>query len=916
MNTALKNIKFKYQLLLLLALPALAIVLLSGEKLSQSLGQLSHIRHAQEAAQEISASTDIVQLLQQERGLSTRAVGSTDRNEPLAAKRKQSDARIADFERFLVSIRGNSRSIDHPRDRGPLRASLERIHDIRIAIDSEDAQALEGFRAYSDVIEAVIRHAKRCGAESELGSIAPELTRQQERLQRLLKIVDYAAQERGLINIILVSGLIRPALFQWVSTVNWMQNKLIHAYDDDRGPGDSIVLSTALNQPEFLLLETTRQAVIQKTRRDELLNNINRITGYGGLIHNFKNYLIRKDGRNRADFTQQHGELVRLFERYKRTTNLTENERAAIDSLERTFNIYRQRLAIIDEVKGKIPELAQSTRDLDLHLVVDDSPALEALRNLQYGSDFIAPDLWFQLATRRMEILEKTRETGYREYTVGLARLERAAFKSAVITALLIFGVLFITATISKSIFNRLVGGIQSVALQMKRALDTGSLIDESLIGKDELGIMATSLNDLIRERTVINQELDESRVQLEELLEQKSHDYDRQQHIIEGVIQTSQDGIITIDSTGTVLDFNPAAEELFLYTADEAIGRDICDLIIPENMRDAHRQGLLRATALPEGAAVRQRYEVPAMRADDTHLTIELALGRIVVDGSVLFTAFLRDITDRLQHQQELEKAKESAEIANQAKSEFLANMSHELRTPMHAILSFSDMGLRRHRTISHEKLHKYFSTINLSGSRLLKLLNELLDLAKIEAKMMSYDFRVCDLDGIAREAIAEYDGLLQQKNLKVVFLPVEFPARVAVDNEKVGRVIKNLLSNAMKFTPEHRTIIVSVSQEKIAAEMGEPRPALKLCVQDQGIGIPEDELKSVFDKFIQSSKSKTGAGGTGLGLAICKEIIAAHHGEIWAMNNANDDGCAFSILLPIRQPSAICSTADVLHG
>jgi PAS domain S-box-containing protein len=244
-----------------------------------------------------------------------------------------------------------------------------------------------------------------------------------------------------------------------------------------------------------------------------------------------------------------------------------------------------------------------------------------------------------------------------------------------------------------------------------------------------------------------------------------------------------------------------------------------------------------------------------------------------------------------------ELIEAKEIAEKANLEKSRFLANMSHELRTPMHAILSFSHLGLKNAKD---GKIRNYLEKIHFSGERLTKLLDDLLDLSKLESGKLTADFKQANLMELVNNCLSEVDSLISQKGLNITFHSDQESSLVEIDEKLIHQVMINLLSNAIKFSPVEGEIAIKIHH---CSHFGQA--SLQLSVSDEGVGIPYDELEDVFDKFVQSSKTRSGGGGTGLGLPISREIINLHRGKIWAESPTagKKAGSSFIFFIPVKQ-------------
>ncbi len=271
---------------------------------------------------------------------------------------------------------------------------------------------------------------------------------------------------------------------------------------------------------------------------------------------------------------------------------------------------------------------------------------------------------------------------------------------------------------------------------------------------------------------------------------------------------------------------------------------------------------------------------------------TAELALSNKELKSAIL---------EHRKIEKKLMVAKKEAEDANKAKDDFLANMSHELRTPMHHILNYSKFGIEKIEQVDNEQLKKFFTRINISGNKLLVLLNDLLDLSRLESGKLNLNIGKYDIISIINNVADNFVETSEGTDFSLEIIQPEFPTTIECDSIRIEQIIKKLFSNVIKYSPSKANVLVSFKESIIKTAEG-PIPALITTVSDQGIGIPESELESIFDKFIQGSETDASAGGIGLGLSICKGIVKHHQGTIWAKNNPGG-GAIFRFELPYCQ-------------
>lgn len=352
-------------------------------------------------------------------------------------------------------------------------------------------------------------------------------------------------------------------------------------------------------------------------------------------------------------------------------------------------------------------------------------------------------------------------------------------------------------------------------------------------------------------------------------------------------LVEQAGDAIFVINESGVLDSVNPMAVKLLGYSEEEYKQMGFFDLIAPQH-QDRLKEKFQR---LLERGSVLESIELLPKRGDPVPVEINT-----VSLGNGLYQAIVRDITVRKQLEEDLAKQRDRAEEASRLKSEFLASISHELRTPLHAILSYADFGLERAAQADRERLRRYFFEIKDSGALLLNLINDLLDLSKIEAGRMPYRRSPLTMRVVIDDACSRVAQLAEAKeiSLDVEAIPREWI--VYGDYEMLLRVFINLLGNAIKFTPQGGSIRIVAEQREGCYQFG---------VRDSGQGIYPEEVDIIFDKFVQSSlHAQKGMSGSGLGLSICRGIIEAHEGKIWAESAGPNQGSTFYFRLPCYQP------------
>lgn len=377
-------------------------------------------------------------------------------------------------------------------------------------------------------------------------------------------------------------------------------------------------------------------------------------------------------------------------------------------------------------------------------------------------------------------------------------------------------------------------------------------------------------------------------------------------------LLEAAPDAILQVDAEGRIILLNRVTEDMFGYAREELLGKPV-EVLIPRELHARHAEHRAQYREHPMTRTMGSGLALEGIRKDGSRFPVEISLSPSPSAEEFRVTAIIRDITerkvaeDRLRKIQEdytqrlaesnaeLELTNRELERANRLKSEFLASMSHELRTPLHTIIGFSELLAEQLEGPLNPKQMRFIQHIHKDSLHLLELINDILDISKIEAGRLELRPEAFDFSALVAESLASVRALAEAK-FQVLEADLRVATAIEADRLRIRQVLVNLLSNAIKFTPE---------QGRIRLEARVHDRFVVISVMDTGIGIPAEEHDFIFDKFHQVGNTTLGVReGTGLGLAITKRLVEQHGGTI-RVDSQPGQGSTFFVTLPVTPPA-----------
>ena len=359
--------------------------------------------------------------------------------------------------------------------------------------------------------------------------------------------------------------------------------------------------------------------------------------------------------------------------------------------------------------------------------------------------------------------------------------------------------------------------------------------------------------------------------------------------------LESVPDAIVIVDKQGNIQSVNKQTEEMFGYLRNEIIGNKI-ELLMPSRFKEAHpghRDGFV---SHPKTRKMGEGMQLFAQRKNGLEFPVEISLSNIETEDGFMVCSSIRDVSNQKRIEKDLNEAILKAENATKSKQQFLSNMSHEIRTPMNAIIGFTKVILKTELT---PKQKEYLNAIKMSGDTLIVLINDILDLAKVDAGKMIFEKAPFKLSLSIATMLHLFETKIQEKNLElIVKYDQNIPEVLVGDAIRLHQIILNLVGNAIKFTSEGK---ITVSVRKLTEDT--ENITIEFSIADTGIGIEAKKIDKIFENFQQAhSQTSRIFGGTGLGLAIVKQLVEKQGGSI-RVESEVDKGATFSFVLAFKK-------------
>ncbi len=927
------------KLFLLTIIPIIILTLFMSRSIKEEYTDYTQVIDLDEFTSFSNNANSLLQNLHTEQTLAQEYIlheESSRGKEQLTAQFRQTDTALEEFAtKFLPRLSGG-------HENAKIKQALDFLPSLRQGITYRTISQITLSRYYESLVERLLssfEHYALISKDERIDTFSM-------LLKELLILKERAFQEKALLHAIFSSAQMTPEQHQQFSRLLVAQE---HHSDVAYLPLKQLNISDKL--PDLYEAESyvsSFRHTIQTIReRQHLFSRLKEIIGYGGLVHTFKNYLLRGEAAYYERFIADYPHFLEILNAYQSLAISNQDEYTDLLILEDIFEQYRNNLDLIKSMRSQ----GYSREAIDKAVRIDDMIATDALKRLPRRALAIDPQLWAQAADKRLSTIEEIQALIFIRTQERMEFIQDHAWdmlvRNILVNLLLIALLIGLTYTLAQHII-RSVRTVQDglghffdyisfkrdnpPAIHVNSSDEFALMADEinrqivsaqTRIEQDEIFILeATEITEKMRDgdfnvstaftplspslqklHTVlselvllIQQKIEEQTTELEQLNASLSDQVREQTRALQAKFQELNQFKLAIEQTmlvcsvskeGIISEANSSFYKQLHYTEDEVVGRHILDFIEHSERKNIEKTvySVISKGDIYQGIQPLLSKKGDVLHADSAITPIQNASGEISE-----YICFYHNITPIIE-------ARDNAIAAEKSKDEFLSNMSHEIRTPLNAILGF--VGILQKR-LQDEKDLNYLEVIANSGTSLLAIINDILDFAKIQSgkfQIAPYPFQ--PVEQLSQAAMLFASKAYEKEITYLVYIDPNLPSCINADMIRIKQVLSNLLSNAIKFTPTHGTIKVRITSED---------ETLLILVQDTGIGIDETSQKRIFKAFEQADGSTTREfGGTGLGLSITTKLIELMQGSI-TLKSQKGSGSTFKISIPYE-------TCDVLR-
>lgn len=818
---------------------------------------------------------NLVHELQKERGLSAGFVASKGNNgqQILQKQRAHTDAEL---KSFFQDITNNNKSKDYWsffKIFSELELSLRALPVMRLKVDKLEGKDL--FNEYSLLISTAINIVQHM-----LVIISnDELARQSNAFIILLSLQEYAGMERGQLNAVFTSDLFDAERFNDVNGYISAQKKSLAKFNTISTPQHKHLLKIQMDNPVMQEVEELRKAATYKASRNYRLIKLQSIIGYGGLIHDFKNYVIRGKFHYLEHFNKKYIEAKNIIVEYKKLPGMSKKEIALLDEINNTFFKYKSMLKVVRDLRRKGKEIV----DIDAVVIIDDKPALDAIDFLNKSITGMDTSIWWDKASIRIQLIRNV-SNRVRDDLSNFAQSNLLVVTKTLYLYIFLTSIsLLVSFLLAFLLIRHLIGGIINIETHMSK-MQENSEFDKllSVNGEDEISKVAESFNNLIKERGA----------------------FDEQLKLAATVFNKASEAMLVTDADNKFIMVNPAFTEITGYALDDVMGKT--PVIMKSGKQDekfySELWDGLHKNDCWSGEIINKRKNGEIFPEWLNINIIRNSQGKIINH-----IAMFSDITERKKYEEKQVLLQRQLLQSQKMESigQLTGGIAHDFNNMLSSILGYTElaMGIDNDK----EKLDDYLKEVSLAGNRAKELIIQMLSFSRDNNDVK---FQLVNIDSLLKESISMIRPIIPST---IEFVPhiSDGVMPIMANAVMINQVIMNLCINARDAIGEHGRIdfslhMVSLNDETCSAcYMPISGDFVEISIQDTGAGIDADKLSKLFDPFF-STKQMGNEKGTGMGLAMVHSILHDHNGHI-IVESTEGKGSNFRLLFPLASDSGL---------